>query len=73
MEKNSYFIQDLGIGQGAFVKIEGSHVLNKKIIKNNQMIGIGESFIIFNIIGDIHDSEVKIRLKLFAGLNEEDS
>jgi len=27
LEKNSYFLKDLGIGWGAFVKIEGSLVI----------------------------------------------
>jgi len=37
------------------------------------MIGIGESYIIFNITGPMQESDTKIRLKLFAGPSNEDT
>lgn len=74
----SYFIKDLGIGFGAFVRLEKPLEL-----KDNHLLNMGESFIIVNLINEkfslanysisthdskeSHDSQFKLRLKLFGG------
>jgi hypothetical protein len=74
----SYFIKDLGIGFGAFVRLEKPLEL-----KDNHLLNMGESFIIVNLINEkfsianysisthdskeTHDSHLKLRLKLFGG------
>ena len=76
----SYKVKDLGIGFGAFVKLDHSLEL-----KDNHLVNLGESFIIVNLINDkmsmgnysisTHDSKegpdcsMKLRLKLFGGPN----
>lgn len=47
IEKNSYSIKDLGIGFGAFVKLEIPLEL-----KDNHLLNMGESFIIVNLINE---------------------
>jgi hypothetical protein len=79
IEKLCYTIKDLGIGFGAFVRLE-----NPLELKDNHLLNMGESFIIVNLINEkfnalnfstsTHDSKVsnsqsnmKLRLKLFGG------
>ena len=80
IEKNKYMIKDLGIGFGAFVRLEMPLEL-----KDNHLLNMGESFIIVNLINekyslanyslstyDEKESEnsspqMKLRLKLFGG------
>lgn len=78
LEKESYTIKDLGIGFGAFVRLETPLVL-----KDNHLLNLGESFIIVNLINEklnmvnysisthdskeSHDHGQKLRLKLFGG------
>lgn len=78
IEKSSYFIKDLGIGFGAFVRLDKPLVL-----KDNHLLNMGESFIIVNLINEKYsvanysisthdsklssDSPLKLRLKLFGG------
>lgn len=49
IEDDSYFIRDLGVGQGAFVRLEKPLEL-----KNNHLINIGNAFIIVNFIMGKH-------------------
>ena len=42
-EKNSYFLIDMGVGYGTFYKIE-----EETIIKENSIINIGESYLVFS-------------------------
>ena len=74
----SYFIKDLGIGFGAFARLDKPLEL-----KDNHLLSLGESFIIVNLINEkfsvanysistydskeIHDNNLKLRLKLFGG------
>ena len=79
LEKTNYFIKDLGIGFGAFVRLD-----NPLELKDNHLLNMGESFIIVNLINEkfsvvnysisTHDSKesspdnsIKLRLKLFGG------
>lgn len=69
IERDQYFIRDLGIGVGAFVKIE-----EDIIIKDNYLLSLGESFIIINILTERDESDTQsdlqfpmLRLKLFGG------
>jgi hypothetical protein len=39
-----YFIKDLGTGFGAFIKLQA-----ETILKNNSLINIGESYLVFTI------------------------
>lgn len=78
IERSSYQIKDLGIGFGAFVRLEMPLQL-----KDNHLLNLGESFIIVNLINEKYnfanysvsthdskesqDSPLKLRLKLFGG------
>ena len=77
IDKNIYQIKDLGIGFGAFVRVDFPLEL-----KENQLLNMGDSFIIVNLVNDrlaqnnsvsTHDSRLqsdsgmKLRLKLFGG------
>jgi len=83
LEKSKYFVKDLGIGFGAFVRLDRSLEL-----KDNHLLNMGESFIIVNLITEkstahaynlsgrgedepYHTSNgapaTKLRLKLFGG------
>lgn len=44
IEKDSFFIKDLGKGNGPFIKLSHSFVL-----RDNSMINVGENFLIFGI------------------------
>lgn len=45
--ENAYLIKDLGVGQGAFVRLEQPQEL-----KDNHLVNIGNGFIIVNLIYD---------------------
>lgn len=47
LERNNYLIKDLGIGFGAFVRLEKPLEL-----KDNHLLNMGESFIIVNLINE---------------------
>lgn len=64
---NSYKIKDLGVGFGAYVRIDEPLVL-----KDNYLITMGESFFIINLVSnnpaDNNQSEKnKLKIKVFAG------
>lgn len=81
LERNKFLIKDLGIGFGAFVRLDLPLEL-----RDNHLLNMGESFIIVNLINEknsggsgnysisTHDSKksgdsyhLKLRLKLFGG------
>ena len=78
IESMSYFIKDLGIGFGAFARLDMPLEL-----KDNHLLSLGESFIIVNLINEkfslanysistydskeSHERSFKLRLKLFGG------
>ena len=53
---NKYFIQDLGFGFGTFIKI-----INELKIKDNYLVNIGETYLVFTI-----DENIKINVKIFS-------
>lgn len=59
VELRSYYIQDLGIGWGTFVKLE-----TKLILRNKQVLNIGETFISVNLIS--HSPAPRLQLKLYS-------
>ena len=76
LESNCYKIKDLGIGYGAYVRLD-----NPLLLKDNYLLSMGESFFIINLIQDtsmdkrlskagLDDSEgthMKLRIKVFSG------
>ena len=74
MEESNYFIKDLGVGYGVFVKQDQPVTL-----KDNMLINVGEAYIVVNLVQgeeDQNDSEVKdlrgqgevnLKLKIFGG------
>lgn len=66
VEKDSYFIKDLGKGYGPFIKLVHSTVIENKAIKNNWMINVGETFIVFQI-EVFHMSPPRLTVKKFSG------
>jgi hypothetical protein len=65
IEKDSYWIKDLGKGYGAFVKIEGNTVRFNQVLKNNMLVHIGESFLVINI--KTHAPLATLSIKKFSG------
>jgi len=82
----TYRIKDLGVGYGAFVKLE--HPL---ILKDNHLLNVGESFLVINLLEDDEDSTTvsplnsrrdkvvespqrapRLRVKIFGGPNTGD-
>ena len=57
IDKNSYWIRDLCIGFGVFVRLD--YIL---ILKDNMLFNIGESFIVVNFKGSTNFSEISIRV-----------
>ena len=66
IEKKKYFIKDLWIGYGSFLKFDFPVTL-----KDNHLINIGESYLIANIINldkeknDINDDNIRLKIKVF--------
>ena len=65
IEKDSYWIKDLGKGYGAFVKVEGNTVIFIKVLKNDMLVHIGESFLVINI--KTHAPLATLSIKKFSG------
>ena len=66
MKQESYKIKDLELGNGVFVKLNFALTL-----KDNQLLNIGFSFVLVNLVKESEDENVgvipKLRLKLFGG------
>ena len=68
--KHLYFLQDLGVGYGTFIKLQ-----EETIIKENSIINIGESYLIFSfdkknlqLNQEINDDD--LFLKIYSNENE---
>jgi hypothetical protein len=66
IDKDSFFLKDLGKGYGPFVKLVHSTVIQRQAIKNNWMINIGETFLVFQI-EVFHLSPPRLTVKKFGG------
>jgi predicted HAD superfamily hydrolase len=75
LESNCYKIKDLGIGYGAYAKLE-----NPLLLKDNYLLSMGESFFIVNLIPDTGaekqtskltegkiSTHLRLRIKVFSG------
>lgn len=67
IKSNSYTIKDLGIGFGAYVRLD-----KPLILKDNYLLSMGESFLIINLITSAktekqEEEQSKLRIKIFAG------
>lgn len=69
LSSNSYKIKDLGIGFGAFARLDKPLTL-----KDNHLISMGESFFIMNLVPNIsisgapnESTQMRLRIKVFAG------
>lgn len=51
LEKNKYYIKDLGIGYGTFARLDYIHSL-----KDNQLINLGQIFIVVNITDKLDEN-----------------
>ena len=58
-EIKKYFIKDLGNGFGTFIKL-----INELKIKDNLLINIGETYIVFSFI---NENENELMIKIFTG------
>ena len=58
-DQQSYWIRDLGVGFGAFLRVD-----EKTRLRDNTLINIGESFIVVNLDST---ERSKLKLKLFGG------
>lgn len=65
IEKDSYWIKDLGKGYGAFIKLEENLVKPIQVLKNNMLIHVGESFLVINIKS--HTPLATLSIKKFSG------
>ncbi|OMJ67154.1 hypothetical protein SteCoe_35756 [Stentor coeruleus] len=61
IEKDTFIIRDLGKGFGPFIKVNHSYV-----IKDNWMINIGETFLVFGI-ESMHLGLPRLTIKKFSG------
>ena len=57
----AYKIKDLGIGFGAFVKLNSPLVL-----RDNFLLNMGESYIVANLLRGQEDGIQNLRLKIFS-------
>ncbi len=64
-ETKKYFIKDLGNGFGTFIKL-----INEEKIKDNLLINIGETYIVFSFN---NDNENELTIKLFTGDEQRNS
>jgi hypothetical protein len=73
----TYFVKDLGIGHGVFVKQEGPVML-----KDNMIVNVGEAHIVVNLLresgeeydggfhsasGEAQNDSPRLKLKIFGG------
>ena len=58
-DTKKYYIKDLGNGFGTFVKL-----INEEKIKDNLLINIGETYMVFSFI---NDNENELMIKIFTG------
>lgn len=66
IEKDTFIIKDLGKGFGPFIKVNHSYVFYIKVIKDNWMINIGETFLVFGI-ESMHLGLPRLTIKKFSG------
>ena len=64
-ETKKYYIKDLGNGFGTFIKL-----INEEKIKDNLLINIGETYIVFSFN---NDNENELIIKLFSGEEQQSS
>ena len=64
-ETKKYYIKDLGNGFGTFIKL-----INEEKIKDNLLINIGETYIVFSFN---NDNENELTIKLFTGDEQRNS
>ena len=64
-ETKKYYIKDLGNGFGTFIKLN-----NEEKIKDNLLINIGETYIVFSFN---NDNENELTIKLFTGEEQRNS
>lgn len=60
--REAYFIKDLGTGFGAFVKLD-----SQLYLRDNNLLHIGESFLVVNLLPGKGEQAPQLRLKLFGG------
>ncbi len=72
-----YYIRDLGVGYGTFIRLEYPLVIIEiiQVLKDNHLINIGETFIVANIVGEKAEgtgseipsfTKTQLRLKIFG-------
>ena len=64
-DTKKYYIKDLGNGFGTFIKL-----INEEKIKDNLLINIGETYIVFSFN---NDNENELIIKLFSGEEQQSS
>ena len=82
LENIVYYIKDLGIGFGAFKKMDiqdnglgtrpEGHRAGKVVLKDNMLVNVGEAYIVVNLLPEGLDDEGPhdtLRLKIFGGAN----
>lgn len=60
-ENNGFYVEDLGLGPGAFLRL-----YNWTIIYDNMLVNIGQSYIVFNILPS-DDAFKRVKLKIYGG------
>lgn len=62
---NRYFIRDLMIGMGTFIRIK-----EQTVLENDYLLSFGETFVLVNVLPKTHyDCYPKLRLKVIGGNN----
>ena len=65
-DKHQFFVRDLAIGFGAFMRVDSSLVRYIQQLKDNFLINIGESFLVVNLNSSDTASSTQLRLKVFG-------
>lgn len=64
IERDCFFIKDLGKGFGAYVRLDSPLVRNKQIIKENMIINIGSSFLAFSQV--VYEKKPILNIKIMG-------
>lgn len=65
-DKHQFYIRDLAIGFGAFMRVDSPLVRDMQPLKDNYLINIGESFLVVNLSSTEDASSTQLRLKVFG-------
>jgi hypothetical protein len=69
IDRDSYYLRDLAQGNAFFVKLKYPLVRASQLLKDNHILGLGEGFMVVNIIPESEVHSSRLRLKVFGGIS----